>query len=86
MGWRMGIGETYMAYWHGTYQDLDAENKQNYHQKYRAPLYWYWAYWNLESPFVAIVVAISALLTWVPRILLHWMYRLWAAPRIGIPD
>ena len=86
MGWRMGVGEAYMAYWNINYEDLRTNAKQKYRRKYRAPMYWYWAYWNLESPIIAILVAITGLLTWIPRIPLHLIYQICACPRVQIPD
>ncbi len=86
MGRRMGVGETYMAYWRFNQANLDENAKRNYRRKYRAPLYWYWAYWNLESPAIAIFVALTGLLTWLPRIVLHLFYLKLTRQRIEIPD
>lgn len=85
MGWRMGTGETYMAYWQCVLAELSDDARADYRRKHRAPLYWYWIYWNLESPLIAICVMITALLTFIPRIFLHMLYRTMNGSGVTIP-
>ena len=85
MGWRMGTGEVYMCYWHQTLNQLPPESRRAYRRKFPAPMYWFWAHYNLESVPVSIFVAIFGLLTWPVRFFLHILYRTCFAPRLKLP-
>ena len=85
MGWRMGTGECYLLYWQREFDGLDQGAQKAYRRSFRAPLYWFWFYLNLEPIPIAILVAITGLITWPLRFVLHLIYRIFKAPDFRLP-
>lgn len=79
IGWRMGVGESYMMKWRLEYDKFGSEEKKKYKKKYPAPLYWFYFYWP-ENIFLLILMLPLALLTFPFRLLIQSLYKiLWSS-------
>lgn len=75
VGWRMGVGESYMIRWHLEYARFDGQKKKSYKKKYPVPLYWFYFYWPSGNILMQITVIFVVFVSLPFRLIFHPLYR-----------